>query len=115
MRWGHIELMCADTAATERFYAALGFDIVARQPGGFTWMEVTRSEILLRPGLPQEVASEYASAPSAMVLYVDDVDETMDRLGALGVEVLGDDGTGCPLVRDPDGRWLQITNPEAHG
>jgi catechol 2,3-dioxygenase-like lactoylglutathione lyase family enzyme len=114
VRFGHIELFVSDPERSRLFYErALRFEVVTEQAGGFVWLRLGEAEILLRPGEGQTLASSYAEAPSAIVLYTDELAETCERLEAAGVRFRGEDG-GCPTFTDPDGHWFQIVDPSAH-
>lgn len=112
MRIGHIELFVRDTRASKAFYIrALGFELVAEQPGGFVWLELGGREILLRPGKPSNMAKSYQDASIALVLYTDDLAKAVRLLRESGVEIVGNDGERCLTFRDPDGHWFQLTSP----
>lgn len=118
---GHLEVLAADLAAAERFYVeGLGFAVTDRQgpPGGppsALWLAAGPLAVLLRRGRPGPRATSHAEAGLAPVIYTDDVPALLARLSRLGVAPVGDDGPGCPLVRDPDGTWWQVVDPRAHG
>jgi catechol 2,3-dioxygenase-like lactoylglutathione lyase family enzyme len=112
-RFGHLEWFTADPAMAARFYVdALGFTLIAEQGPDFTWIGLGEVEILLRRGTPPATGDTYASAGTALVLYTDDVAGAVERLSARGVVVRGDDGPANPAIRDPDGRWIQLANPD---
>lgn len=117
MRIGHLELVCRDVGATRAFYERLGFELEVEQAGGaLVWLRGPGGgpEMLLRPGEPRPGADGYARASLGIVLYTEAPDAAIAGLRAAGVAPSGEDA-GCPLFRDPDGRWLQIVNPAEHG
>lgn len=114
---GHIEVLSRDVATAERFYVdGLGFEVAERQGPSFLWLRAGAASLLLRPGDPGPRAEGYASSGAAMVVYTDDLPATLARLAGAGVTPCGNDGgPECPLVRDPDGNWLQLVDPRTHG
>jgi len=114
---GHVEVLTRDVAAAERFYVdGLGFEVAERQGPSIVWLRAGAASVLLRPGRPGPRADGYAASGAAMVVYTDDLPATLARLAGAGVTPCGTDGgPECPLVRDPDGNWLQLVDPRAHG
>ncbi|NUL82294.1 MAG: VOC family protein [Armatimonadetes bacterium] len=113
MRFGHIELFAKDVGATSRFYEAIGFERIDEQGPNIVWLKSGETELLIRPGSAPQ-ADAYASSGAAIVVYTDDLPGAISRLVAMGCSPVDYDGDeGCPLFRDPDGRWLQIVNPRS--
>jgi catechol 2,3-dioxygenase-like lactoylglutathione lyase family enzyme len=116
MRFGHIELFVKDPVASRYFYTdVLGFKLEDEQgppgqPPRFIWLSHGRTEILLRPGQPQE-AVEFHKATTNFVLYTNDVGATALELQERGLVFRGEDGPGCLTFTDPDGHWFQLVNP----
>lgn len=110
MQWGHLELFCADTKVTRDFYVdGFGFEVEAEQPGGFIWLKSGSTEILLRPSSIERAAPErYTLGAFGLVLYTEDLPDTLATLARLEIWPDGDDGEGCPTFRDPDGHWVQV-------
>jgi catechol 2,3-dioxygenase-like lactoylglutathione lyase family enzyme len=114
---GHVEILARDVAASERFYVGgLGFEVTERQGPSAVWLRAGPASLLLRAGEPGPRASAYATSGTALVVYTDDLPGTLARLARAGVAPCGTDGgPECPLVRDPDGNWLQVVDPRTHG
>ena len=114
---GHVEVLSRDVAAAERFYVdGLGFEIAERQGPSIVWLRAGAASVLLRPGRPGPRAEGYAASGAAMVGYTDNLPTRLARLAGAGVTPCGTDGgPECPLARDPDGNWLQLVDPRAHG
>ena len=113
MRFGHIELFAADPMTSLLFYRdALGFEVVDVQGERYVWLKSSGTLLLLRPGANGGAAETYQQAPSALVLYADDLAVATERLARHGVAIRGDDGPGCLTFCDPDGHWIQlVANP----
>jgi len=116
MRLGHTEIFVKDPAAARAFYEdVLGFEVTAVQGGKFVWLEKDGREFLLRPGRKAEGAPEYQGTNVALVLYCDDLEDTMQELIDRGLSFRGNDGSEvCPTFTDPDGNWFQLVNPSEH-
>jgi catechol 2,3-dioxygenase-like lactoylglutathione lyase family enzyme len=114
MRFGHIELFVQNTGESRRFYEEiLGFEVtVVQSEGKLVWLKLGDTEVLLRPGQAHAAQSRYRDASSGIVLYTDNLDQTLADLKRRGLELTGDDGPGCPTFTDPDGHWFQVVNPE---
>jgi len=111
MRIGHIELFVTDPARARRFYEdVLGFTVAEEQEGGFVWLTLDGTEVLLRPGKPGATPAVYANARSGLVLYTEDLAAKIEELTARGLELHGTDGA-CPAFHDPDGHWFQLVAP----
>lgn len=110
---GHLELFCRDVTATRSFYEdVLGMRAFSVQ-GPFVWLDAGPLEILLRPGSPPAASVSYATGAAGLVLYTHDLPATLARLAAAGVRPVDEDA-GCQLLRDPDGRWVQLVDPRQH-
>ena len=111
MRIGHIELFVSDPARSRAFYeGVLGFTVTVEQEGGFVWLSLAGTEVLLRPGSPGVPPPVYADARSGIVLYTDDLAAKLEELESRGLGLHGTDGD-CPAFHDPDGHWFQIVAP----
>jgi catechol 2,3-dioxygenase-like lactoylglutathione lyase family enzyme len=117
MRIGHLELYVSDPGRARAFYEeVLGFEVVAEQEGGFHWLALGGTEVLLRPGGSAGTAASYGEASEGIVLYTDDLEGTVAELTARGLEFEGRDGSDrCLTFRDPDGHWFQLVDPGDHG
>ncbi|MEZ4652112.1 MAG: VOC family protein [Candidatus Eisenbacteria bacterium] len=142
MRIGHLELFVRDLPSSRDFYErVLGFTPVADQ-GAFLWLRCGDLEVLLRGepggsspapvesgrpesggGSVEESVEQSAGAGSrprgygdhgpAIVLYTEDLPNTVRVLEARGLRFAGTDGSpSCPTFRDPDGHWFQLVDPE---
>ena len=115
MQIGHVELFALDAGRTADFYLnVLGFQPVVQQPGDLHWIALKQQEVLVRPAAkdspPPPVS--YDRSAMALVLYSDELDQVVTRLGAAGVDVVALGGTPRGFAfRDPDGRWIQIVDP----
>lgn len=116
MKVGHVEVFVTDAARARDFYTrVLGFELVAEQAGGFTWVRSGPLEILLRPGRSAAAAPSYGAAGSAIALYTEDLDGARRALETRGLEFKGTDGSPrCLTFTDPDGNWLQLVDPGDH-
>ena len=115
-RLGHVELFTRRPQELRRFWCTgLGAELSAEQPGGFTWLRMPGLELLLRPGDPPPPPDRYHDAGWALVCYTADLPAALRRLLELGYPPAGEDGAGCPLLQDPDGRWVQLVDPDDHG
>ena len=112
IRIGHIELMVSDPVRSRDFYVdVLGFEVVAVQDP-YIWVKLGETEILLRPGDGVVHSLRYQKTPIALVLYTQNLEETMSELSSRGLEFTGTDGSEkCPTFTDPDGNWFQLVNP----
>jgi len=115
MQWGHIEIMCVNTAVARHFYeTVLGCTVTAVQ-GDHIWLQLGKTEILLRPGTPPTPATTYQAAATGCVLYTNHLEETAAVLTERGLQFSGTDGSDhCLTFQDPDGHWFQLVNPESH-
>jgi catechol 2,3-dioxygenase-like lactoylglutathione lyase family enzyme len=116
MRFGHIELFCADVSRARDFYiGVLGFELEveqgpAGQPPQFIWLKLGEASLLLRPGTPRE-ADTFHAATANYVIYTDDLEGQAEQWRARGLHFRGEDGPGCLTFTDPDGHWFQLVNP----
>ncbi len=103
-----VEYQVKSLEPTIAFYQQLGFTLVTRN--GPTAQ-------LARDGLTLIVDAPGATAPNRIVLYVDDIRETYDRLARAGVNVRGSiehgpgpRGTQGTLIvlHDPDGNAVEL-------
>jgi catechol 2,3-dioxygenase-like lactoylglutathione lyase family enzyme len=113
LRIGHIELMVADPVRSRDFYVdVLGGEVVAVQEP-YIWVKLGEIEILLRPATGAAHSPQYDRTPIALVLYTNDLEDTMRKLSEKGFKFTGTDGSEkCPTFTDPDGNWFQLVNPE---
>ena len=112
LKIGHIELFVTNIKAAQIFYQdVLGFELVADQ-GEFVWFKCGTVEILLRSGNQHETGKSYQDASSAIVLYTDNLAETIKSFESCGLIFNGNDGSeNCPTFTDPDGHWFQLASP----
>lgn len=113
---GHIELFVKDTIASKAFYAdILGFEEIETQAGVFVWMKKGNLKILLRPGRNQFQSAYYQSTNFGIVLYTENLDDSVKELRTKGLQFRGTDGSEkCLTFTDPDGNWFQLVNPDEH-
>ena len=64
------------------------------------------------PRSTSDTPERYDQSSLALVLYTDDLEGTEAKLRVAGVPFGAPDGPGCPTFQDPDGRWIQMVNPE---
>ena len=87
----------------------LGFELQEVQGDQFVWLRKDGAVLLLRPGRGVGRFPSYQAAPSAFVLYTEDLDRSMAELESKGLEFQGTDGSeSCPTFTDPDGNWFQL-------
>lgn len=114
LKLGHIEIFAKDPLKSMDFYInVLGFELEEIQGRGIVWLKLNDKTVLLRHGGNSYPAETYQKTNIAMVIYTDDVKETLDTYISRGLVIKGDD-TGCPVFTDPDGNWLQLVNPDEH-
>jgi catechol 2,3-dioxygenase-like lactoylglutathione lyase family enzyme len=113
MRFGHIEIFVNDPLKSRSFYEeVLGFHVVDVQGDQFVWLKTGAVEILLRPGKNSHPAPDYQQAPATVVLYTDNLAQSVSELKARGLVFKGFDGSeDCPTFTDPDGNWFQLADP----
>jgi catechol 2,3-dioxygenase-like lactoylglutathione lyase family enzyme len=117
MRFGHIELFVRDPVRARDFYVeVLGFSVTDEQgpedgPPRFIWLELDGSEILLRPGAPNE-SPTFGNATSNIVFYTRHLEASARALRQRGLVFQGEDGPGCLTFTDLDGHWFQLVQPE---
>ena len=116
MKLGHIEILVEDPKRSQRFYSdVLGFELVTIQNEKFIWLKKGQQEFLIRPGKKHKMASHYEAASVGIVLYCDDVEETMKELKLKGLEFKGTVDSGkCHTFTNPDGNWFQLVDPRDH-
>lgn len=114
MHGGHIELFVEDPEAARKWYElVLKAEFLREQADGMIqWIKLGDTEIMLRPGAPGEPPDIYRQARSAIVLYTDDIDDTVAALKSRGLAFEGDDGPDRPTFRDRDGNWFKLMRPE---
>jgi catechol 2,3-dioxygenase-like lactoylglutathione lyase family enzyme len=111
MKLGHIELFVRDPLRSKQFYEeVLGFEVTAVQNQQFVWLQLGQTEILLRAGTPPVTASSYEKTAVALVLYTDNLPQTLSRLREHDLTCHLMDGD-CYTFTDPDGNWFQLVNP----
>ena len=114
MKVGHIELFVRDPLRAKQFYEkVLGCEVTAVQNQQFVWLQLGHTEILLRPGTPPAAASSYEKTAVALVLYTDNLPQTLSRLREHNLTCQLMDGD-CYTFTDPDGNWFQLVNPHTH-
>ena len=114
MKLGHIELFVRDPLQAKQFYEdVLGCAVTAVQGQQFVWLLLGETEILLRPGTPQQSAKSYEETAVALVLYTDNLPQTLTRLQNHNLTCHPMDGD-CYTFTDPDGNWFQLVNPNSH-
>ena len=116
MNLGHTEIFVTDSMKAKEFYEnILGFKVEEVQGGEFVWLKRNDSLFLLRPGRKAPTPETYQDAPSALVLYTDDLARTSQELKDRGLNFKGTDGSqNCLTFTDPDGNWFQLVNPKDH-
>jgi catechol 2,3-dioxygenase-like lactoylglutathione lyase family enzyme len=116
LKFGHIEIFSGDPLRLKDFYVdALGFELIEIQEGKYVWLASNGKEILIRPGKKIPPAENYQSTNMAFVIYTDDLDKALKKLGEKDVEIKGTDGSDkCITFTDTDGNWIQLVNPEDH-
>jgi catechol 2,3-dioxygenase-like lactoylglutathione lyase family enzyme len=127
------KLVVRDLDSAERFYTALGLEVVGRNLGGEgnvhqaqTWLSTTGEEgahILILsqfPGLPPPTRPEYPGEIWTCYL-VEDVDATAQKAVSLGGELFhaGEDRpehqVRAAVVRDPEGHVIELVGPMKNG
>ncbi len=109
LRLGHQERLCRDPQALAEFYLRLGFTLTAWQGEDFCWLALGEFELLLRKSAAESPAESWGAQRQGLVLYTKDLDRTLAVLEAAGIPVASHDGDeNCPLVRDPEGCWIQL-------
>lgn len=113
---GHIELFIKEPEISLEFYTkVLGFEIIEIQQEKFIWLSSGNYTLLLRPGKNSDVALNYQSARTGIVLYTDDLVKTADEYKSRGLIFKGTDGSDkCLTFTDPDGNWFQLVDPNNH-
>jgi catechol 2,3-dioxygenase-like lactoylglutathione lyase family enzyme len=112
MKLGHIELFVRDLLRSKQFYEeVLGFEVTAVQEQ-FVWLQLGDTEIFLRPGTPPPAASSYEKTAVALVLYTDNMPQTLARLHEYNLTCQPMDGD-CYTFTDPDGNWFQLVDPKS--
>ena len=116
MELGYIEIFVEDPAGAKYLYFdMLGFEIVTIQNDQFIWLKKGRQEFLIKPSQPHKSESRYEDARLGLVLYTDDVKETIRELEGKRVQIRGTvDSSKCYTFTDPDGNWFQHVNPNDH-
>ncbi|MCB7135870.1 VOC family protein [Cellulosimicrobium marinum] len=113
---GRTVLLCRDLDASAAFWAdGFGFGTLFRgESDGFPLLHVGPGRVD-EPGLwlvplPDGASPLVRSGLPTLVLYVDDVDATLDRLAALGVE------PSVPAATDPESgdRFAHVEDPDGH-
>ena len=114
IRLGHVERFVTDVKASRDFYVdRLGFRETVPMQGGVAWIDVGGVEVLLRPGAPPRRGTTYVEGGQALVLYTNDLTATRNAFAERGVAFHGTDGSPkCLTLRDPDGHWIQLVNPD---
>lgn len=110
-RMGHIHLRVGDTAETERFYGALGFDLMVRYPGA-SFMATggyhhhLAGNVWGSRGAAARAEGEAGLDRFALVARDEAAyDATRERILAAG----GEDGPQGPTIADPWGNRLVLT------
>ena len=112
LKLGHIELFVQSPLRSRNFYIdVLGFEHVDTQGTDFVWVKSGAQEVLLRRGENAAPSPDYQHAPTAFVLYTDDLPDMRATLEARGVVFRGED-MGSPTFTDPDGHWFQLADPD---
>lgn len=116
MKLGHIEIFVSKPMEAKDFYEkVLGFEVIDIQDNRYVWMKSDGTHFLLRPGKPSETGINYSSSNSGIVLYTDDLEDSVKVLSSRGLKFRGYDGSPkCPTFTDPDGNWFQLVNPNDH-
>ncbi len=116
IHFGHIELFVQNPLKSMEFYRdVLGFEVIAIQHEQLVWMQSGTMAMLLRPGENSTKISTYQQAAAGLVLYTDNLSETVRELEARGLVFKGTDGSSlCLTFTDPDGNWFQLVNPHEH-
>ena len=114
VKFGHIEIFVKDPLRSRDFYTnTLGFEHIETQGDKYVWLKLNGTEILLRPRKTYISAENYQSANMAIVIYTDNVEETVKQYTSAGLILKGNDGENNPTFTDPDGNWFQIANPNS--
>lgn len=112
-----IELFPADVDRSVAFYGLLGFEVSGRSAGPPAYAAVRLGDV--RIGLcqaaPVDPATRALPVGTEIVIEVDDVQTTRDRVVARGVELAEDLverewELSDFRVHDPDGYYLRFTN-----
>jgi catechol 2,3-dioxygenase-like lactoylglutathione lyase family enzyme len=113
---GHTEIYVSDALAAKDFYVdILGFELDVIQAGKFVWLKKGTQSVLLKSGRKAPTPNSYQDAPSAIVLYTNDLPSTAEILKRKGLKFLGTDGSpNCLTFTDPDGNWFQLVDPKDH-
>jgi lactoylglutathione lyase len=121
-RMDHVNMSVRDLDVSAAFYAAL-FGLEVKEEGSSTYGRwcIIGSPDRFYLSLLEMPGAERCKGPEAMHInhvgfVVDDIDETVNRIRALGLRLdLGDKTTDWPRSRsayiaDPDGYLIEITN-----
>ncbi len=113
MRLGHAEIFVSDPIKSMSFYTdILGFQLEGIKHRQFVWLRKEGHSFLLRPGRKSPNIENYQQTPMSIVLYTENLKQSIDDLQSHGVEIKGCDGShDCPTFTDPDGNWFQLVNP----
>jgi catechol 2,3-dioxygenase-like lactoylglutathione lyase family enzyme len=128
MRFGHLEILVRDLTLARAFWEDGAGGVLTSLQGPadaprFAWIDLGGGTVLLRADHPERSSAACVGGPGdaaygdrgpALVLYAPDVRAAVARFAAKGFPVCGDDG-GCPVLRCPDGTWVQIVDPGTHG
>lgn len=117
MKFGHIEIFVSDPLQTaKQFYQdILEFEITSAREDQLVWLKKGDLEILLRQGQPPRAADRYEKASLGLVLYTNDLNQSIETLEGRGLEFKGTvDSEKCYTFTDPDGNWFQLVNPHDH-
>ena len=116
MKIGHLELFVANPLASLPFYRdVLGFEVVTVQAGSFVWLKLGEQELLLRPGRPFSSPPAYADSRVGIVLYTNNLLETVETLRQRGLAITCmPNEESCYNFTDPDGNWFQLVDPTGH-
>ena len=106
IKFGHIEVFCKDVERAKDWYVEILGAKPTSDQGEFQWVDISGTELLLRPGKGAPKSS-YKDTAIALVLYVEDADAFKTELQNKGVEVTHGDNDECLTFQDPDGHWIQ--------
>ncbi|HRE41309.1 MAG TPA: VOC family protein [Ignavibacteria bacterium] len=114
MKFGHLEFFVDSPEKSVKFYCNyLGFEIVSDQGENFKWVKSDNLEILFRKGSTGFKPDTYHKSNIALCLYCSNLNYIIDKLKSENIVFQNiDNSEKCFAIRDPDGNWIQIVNPE---
>lgn len=109
---GHIELFVQDIVKSRHFYCDILEGELLSSSERVQWLSLGSIQLLLRLSSSRQESRSYQEAAVGIVLYTDDLDDTVQVLQSRGLQFRGTDGNQrCLTFTDPDGHWFQLVNP----